>query len=79
MRNFLIGVVVSAALVLAFPLLAHDDGKPKPKPPKAAKVAIELAVAGMQSGAYQTLPVPDFVDYCVETAKGLAAADYTTP
>lgn len=78
MRNFLIGAAVSAALVLAFPLLAQD-GKPKPKPPKTAKVAIELAVAGMQGGAYQVYTADVLADYCVETAKALAAADYTTP
>jgi hypothetical protein len=76
MRNFLIGAVVSGSLVLALPLLAGPKG---PKPPKAEKVAVELAVASMQSGAYQTMLPQDLVDYCVEAAKALEAADYTTP
>lgn len=79
MRNFLIGAAVSASLVLALPLLAHDPKGPKPKPPKAEKVAVELAVASMESGAYQTMLPQDLVDYCVEAAKALQAADYSTP
>lgn len=51
----------------------------KPKPPKAKdmrKLAGECVVAGMASGAYQSLAARDLATYCVEASKAVFDAEY---
>lgn len=51
----------------------------KPKKGAARKDALELCVAAMGAGAYETMPAPTLADYCVDLAVNLAAANYDFP
>jgi hypothetical protein len=77
MRKFFVGFVAAVALTVSVPLLAHNDKGPKPKKPN--KLAAELCVAAMESGAYQTQTADQLGDYCVALAVFLTNADYTAP
>jgi hypothetical protein len=75
MSKFLAGAMAATMLVTATTLLAD----PRPKPKKADKLAAELCVAAMESGAYAGQPAAQLGDYCVELAVHLVNADYSTP
>lgn len=78
MKKLFVGIV-ALGLVSSVPLLAHDEKAKKPKPDKVQKVAAEMCFAAMANGAYATLQADALVQYCVDVAVGLAAADYTVP
>lgn len=44
---------------------------PKPKLDRIAKLASELAVAGMKDGAFQTFTALEYVAYCKDVATGI--------
>lgn len=74
MRKIAIGTVLVAVIILA-PVLS--PGSKTRSRYRTEKLAIDICMAAVETGAYVNVQAAELVQYCVAVAVGLKSADYS--